>query len=77
MASDAVLEIESRENVRVLRLNRPERKNALSSELGWAIVSALEEAAGSRAALDAMDLDAMEELWQQVKRQMRAEAKGE
>jgi 2-(1,2-epoxy-1,2-dihydrophenyl)acetyl-CoA isomerase len=31
--------------VRVLRLNRPEKKNALSTELGWAIVSALEEAA--------------------------------
>jgi ATP diphosphatase len=38
---------------------------------------ALEEAAGSRAALDAMDLDAMEELWQRVKRQMRAMGKGE
>lgn len=38
---------------------------------------ALEEAAGSRAALDAMDLDAMEELWQRVKRQMRALGKGD
>ena len=38
---------------------------------------ALEEVAGSRAALDAMDLDAMEELWQRVKLQMRAGSKGE
>ena len=38
---------------------------------------ALEEVAGSRAALDAMDLDAMEELWQRVKLQMRAMSKGE
>jgi enoyl-CoA hydratase/carnithine racemase len=45
MASNPVLELEDREHVRVLRLNRPERKNALSSELGWAIVSAVEEAA--------------------------------
>ena len=33
---------------------------------------AVEEMAGSRSALDAMDLEAMEELWQQVKLQMRA-----
>ena len=32
---------------------------------------AVEEAAGSRAALDAMQLDAMEELWQQVKKRHR------
>lgn len=38
---------------------------------------AVEEAAGSRDALHAMDLDTMEELWQQVKRQHRAENKGE
>jgi 2-(1,2-epoxy-1,2-dihydrophenyl)acetyl-CoA isomerase len=31
--------------VRVLRLDRPERKNALDSELGWAIVRAVLEAA--------------------------------
>jgi ATP diphosphatase len=37
----------------------------------------IEEAAGSRAALDAMDLEAMEELWQQVKLQLRAKANGE
>ena len=40
-----VLEIEQRDHVRVLRLNRPEKKNALSEELGWAIVAAVEEAA--------------------------------
>ena len=33
---------------------------------------AVEEAAGSRSALDAMDLEEMEELWQQVKLQLRA-----
>jgi len=33
---------------------------------------AVEEAAGSRSALDAMDLVEMEELWQQVKLQLRA-----
>src|SRR5947209_1954761 len=31
-------------HVRVLRLNRPERKNALTSSLGWAIVRAVGEA---------------------------------
>lgn len=30
--------------VRVLRLNRPERKNALTQELGWAIVNAVKRA---------------------------------
>ena len=34
---------------------------------------AVEEAAGSRAALDRMDLDEMEVLWQQVKLRLRAE----
>jgi 2-(1,2-epoxy-1,2-dihydrophenyl)acetyl-CoA isomerase len=43
--SDAVLIEEDREGVRLLRLNRPERKNALTNELGWAIVSAFERAA--------------------------------
>ena len=33
---------------------------------------AMEESAGSRAALDSMDLDTMEMLWQQVKKQHRA-----
>jgi len=35
---------------------------------------AVEDMAGSRTALDAMDLEAMEELWQQVKLQHRAKA---
>lgn len=32
-------------HVRVIRLNRPDRKNALTSELGWSLVTALQEAA--------------------------------
>ena len=43
--SDPVLLEETREGVRFLRLNRPERKNALTDELGWAIVAAFERAA--------------------------------
>lgn len=39
------LERETSGHVRILRLARPERKNALSDELGWAIVAAVEEAA--------------------------------
>jgi 2-(1,2-epoxy-1,2-dihydrophenyl)acetyl-CoA isomerase len=31
--------------VRTIRLNRPEKKNALSDELAWAVVTAVEEAA--------------------------------
>jgi len=42
---DAVLESETHGPVRLLRLNRPERKNALSDALGWAVVAAVEEAA--------------------------------
>ena len=38
-----------------------------------AIQRAIEEAAGSRAALEAMELDEMEELWQQVKLHRRQE----
>lgn len=41
----AVVEIERHDLVRVIRLNRPERKNALDDELGWAIVAAVEDAA--------------------------------
>ncbi len=41
----AVLESEDRGRVRILRLNRPGKKNALNEELGWAIVGAAEEAA--------------------------------
>ena len=40
----SVLEVETRGHVRVLRLNRPQRKNALSSELGWSIAEAVREA---------------------------------
>jgi enoyl-CoA hydratase/carnithine racemase len=41
----SVLETTDHDFVRVLHLNRPERKNALTEELGWAIVNAVEEAA--------------------------------
>lgn len=41
----AVLEITNHGHVRKLRLNRPEKKNALSEELAWGIVSAVEDAA--------------------------------
>jgi 2-(1,2-epoxy-1,2-dihydrophenyl)acetyl-CoA isomerase len=41
----AVLEITNDGHVRKLRLNRPEKKNALSEELAWGIVSSVEEAA--------------------------------
>jgi len=40
-----VLLTEDRGRVRVLRLSRPEKKNALNAELGWAIALALERAA--------------------------------
>ncbi|MCK9495480.1 MAG: enoyl-CoA hydratase/isomerase family protein [Dehalococcoidia bacterium] len=40
-----VLSIENRGHVRVIRLTRPEKKNALSRELAWAIVHAVSEAA--------------------------------
>ena len=39
-----VLEVTSSGHVRTLRLNRPEKKNALSEELAWAIITAIEEA---------------------------------
>jgi len=35
---------ETVEHVRILRLDRPERKNALTSSLGWSIVRAIGEA---------------------------------
>ena len=41
MATTGVLEEQTIGHVRALRLNRPERKNALTSELGWGIVNAL------------------------------------
>ncbi len=40
-----VLQITNAGHVRKLRLNRPEKKNALSDELAWGIISAVEEAA--------------------------------
>src|SRR5262245_34324026 len=40
----SVLRIETVGHVRVLRLDRPERKNALTSALGWAIVRAVADA---------------------------------
>jgi 2-(1,2-epoxy-1,2-dihydrophenyl)acetyl-CoA isomerase len=46
MATTGVLEEQTVGQVRVLRLNRPERKNALTAELGWAIVSAIGRAEG-------------------------------
>ena len=39
-----VLEEQNIGHVRVLRLNRPERKNALTGELGWGIVRAVAQA---------------------------------
>lgn len=43
-ASVSVLTTESLGHVRVLRLNRPERNNALTAELGWRIIEAAREA---------------------------------
>ncbi|HEY8489471.1 MAG TPA: enoyl-CoA hydratase/isomerase family protein [Dehalococcoidia bacterium] len=40
-----VLEIRNQGHVRTVVLNRPEKKNALSDELAWGIVTAVEEAA--------------------------------
>ena len=40
----AHLEVETVDHVRVLRLDRPERKNALTTALGWSIVRAVAEA---------------------------------
>ncbi|MCM0000349.1 MAG: enoyl-CoA hydratase-related protein [Erythrobacter sp.] len=42
---DSGLEVTSRGHVRVLTLARPEKRNALSDRLAWAIIDALEEAA--------------------------------
>jgi 2-(1,2-epoxy-1,2-dihydrophenyl)acetyl-CoA isomerase len=40
-----VIRIEQQGHVRTIVLNRPETKNAISSELGWGVVKALQEAA--------------------------------
>ena len=40
-----VLKIDNAGKVRTLQLNRPEKKNALSEELAWGIIAAVEEAA--------------------------------
>ena len=41
----SLIEIEDKNHVRTIRLNRPEKKNALNLELAWGVISALEEAA--------------------------------
>ncbi len=41
----ALLEIEDHDRLRVLRLNRPERKNALTEQLAWSIIDAVLAAA--------------------------------
>ncbi len=46
---EPVLLEETRNGVRILRLNRPEKKNALSNELTWALVRSVEEAASDDA----------------------------
>ena len=40
-----VVEIQDAGRVRTIVLNRPEKKNALSSELAWGVITAVEEAA--------------------------------
>jgi 2-(1,2-epoxy-1,2-dihydrophenyl)acetyl-CoA isomerase len=39
-----VLTTEDRGHVRTITLNRPERKNALSNDLAWGILGAIEDA---------------------------------
>ncbi len=40
-----VIRVTDAEHVRTIRLNRPEKKNAISDELGWGVVAAVEQAA--------------------------------
>lgn len=41
----SVLETKTKGHVRIITLNRPEKKNALNDELAWAVIGAVEEAA--------------------------------
>jgi 2-(1,2-epoxy-1,2-dihydrophenyl)acetyl-CoA isomerase len=43
--ANSLVTTEDRARVRILRLNRPKKKNALTGSLGWAIVNAIREAA--------------------------------
>jgi 1,4-dihydroxy-2-naphthoyl-CoA synthase len=43
-----VISVRDTGHVRTITLNRPERKNAHSAELAWALVGAIEEAARKR-----------------------------
>jgi 2-(1,2-epoxy-1,2-dihydrophenyl)acetyl-CoA isomerase len=40
-----LVRIEDRGHVRTIRLNRPEKKNALSTELAWGVIAAIDQAA--------------------------------
>lgn len=44
-----VIEVTNAGHVRTVRLNRPEKKNAISDELGWGVVTAVEQAAADDA----------------------------
>lgn len=45
VSKTSVVEIAQDDHVRTITLNRPEKKNAISDELGWAVVGAVEDAA--------------------------------
>jgi 2-(1,2-epoxy-1,2-dihydrophenyl)acetyl-CoA isomerase len=40
-----LVKVEDRGHVRTIRLNRPEKKNALSTELAWGVIEAVDQAA--------------------------------
>jgi 2-(1,2-epoxy-1,2-dihydrophenyl)acetyl-CoA isomerase len=44
-----VVKIEDHGRVRLIRLNRPDKKNALSNELAWGVIAAVDEAAADDA----------------------------